>query len=196
MPDDHIQLKDVVGEKIAYDFLAYNRIILPEVIEDNDLSVLQRLLHHHTARDKRILIFCAGQGGNNNSARGIVDLIREHGRCDGILLGVAYSSHSVIWAACQRRYFYPMAQIGVHQVYYSYSERTEFRESEFENQSTAAAANNMFIASVYASASNKSTAWWREQLPEGGISKVIGTATLLTLQMGLPIAERVTHEQG
>lgn len=94
-------------------------IVMPSDIEHETYETVLALLMlaEEVWKDKPIRLFCAGHGGNASAAMAIADLVRRYDVV-GMLAGIAESSHVTIFAACKRRYVYPLAQIGVHRVAY------------------------------------------------------------------------------
>lgn len=89
-------------------------LMLPEVIDhDAYQMVLEACLMR---QDKGIHLFCRGDGGSSRDAYAIIDVIRDHGNVTGFLPGDACSMHAIIWAACAKRFVYPLGTIGLHMV--------------------------------------------------------------------------------
>ena len=89
-------------------------LMLPEIIEhDTYQMVLEACLHRD---DKGFHLFCRGNGGSSRDAYAIIDVIEDHSNVVGFLPGDACSMHAIIWAACAKRYVYPLGTIGLHMV--------------------------------------------------------------------------------
>jgi len=148
--------------------------------------ILGRSLHP----EKALALHCCGVGGDVGYALAIVDLIQEDGNMDGIAIGRASSGHSVVWAACPRRYVYPNARIGVHQV------RTgEWNNNQTERDYQLSSGRyewiNKRLIATYTAASNKNEDYWREIVYGAGIElKDFDADDLLGLGMAKPISER------
>lgn len=124
-------------------------LILPEVIEhDTYEMVLEACLFRHA---KGIHLFCRGNGGSSRDAYAIIDVIQDHGNVTGFLPGDACSMHAIIWAACAKRYVYPLGTIGLHMVAlnhidhidakYAFSIAREYETSDRRNAMILAAAS-------------------------------------------------------
>lgn len=92
----------------------YGVLVLPDEI-DHQVFVLV-LTACLMRPDQPIKMYCRGGGGDATAARGIVDVIQQHGKVIGLLPGEANSSHGVIFAGCAERYVYAGASLGVHRV--------------------------------------------------------------------------------
>jgi ATP-dependent protease ClpP protease subunit len=115
--------------------------------------------------NKRLKLWCHGNGGEATVGLALADLIQADGRIDGILVGGAFSGHSFIWAACSRRFCYPHAGIGVHTCVSSSNswEDTSYRKTDVKRMEGW----DRQIARFYAHASNKTVGWWLGKMNTG-----------------------------
>lgn len=189
MTKDH--LSKITSDALAIDLIEFKRIVLPSRIDESALALFANLATYAWTHlpGERIELWCAGNGGQADETRAICDLIREHGHFDGILAGVAYSAHSIIWAACDRRYVYPSAQLGVHRTVYTYSEPTQFTASQFELMWKTAQAADLFMVETYALASDKDVDWWMEKAYDGELTTRLSASELIAIGMAQPIVE-------
>lgn len=143
--------------------------------------------------DKPLAIHCFGYGGYTPVALAIADIIQADGNVDGLLLGDAASAHSIVWAACKRRYAYPNARISVHKAaHHDLSGRYEDHDLQILADNTQR--EDEKIAKIYAWASNKSPAWWAKALQGSGVALVeFGAHELINdLDMASPASKRKT----
>lgn len=147
--------------------LDYRTLLLPDDLDGE--AYRNFLWAFKVARElyptKRLKLYCHGNGGDANIGFALVDLIQQDGRVDGILLGGAYSSHSVVWASCARRFCYPLAGIGVHNCISSSNswEDTSYRKTDAHKMTEFDRA----IAKIYSAASNKDIKWWLDKMARG-----------------------------
>lgn len=92
----------------------HNRLVLPEYIEHSTYELVLEVCALYPERE--IVMHCRGEGGGSRSEMAIADLIQQHGNFTALLAGMAMSAHATIFAACARRYVYPNAALGIHQV--------------------------------------------------------------------------------
>lgn len=147
-------------------------IVLPECIEHEHYeTVLGLLMLAETEwADKPIRLFCAGSGGSAHVGIALADLVQSNPQVVGVLAGIAESSHVTVFAACQRRYVYPLAQIGIHRISY------HGLDSRQDAQSFAHRIKNLDklefeVAGVLADACAGDTLnrlWWLETIQEIG----------------------------
>jgi len=141
-------------------------------------------------RGNPIYLYCAGAGGSTWDALAMVDLIQEQGRVIGLQPGTAASAHLDIFLGCSQRFVFPHAGIGVHEAGYSHNGDT------FDMRGARSFADDLVrlneqIAHLYAAASNRDVAWWRELLKEVGNTgcRWFGADEILSMGMARPVAE-------
>lgn len=159
-------------------------IIMPAEVDDDSYFAISTSLRiaRRLFPDRPIELRCHGFGGDAGAGFALIDLIKEDGNVDGILLGFAASAHSLIWAACQRRYVYPNAVIGVHQAH-DWQSQPMF-EQTYHMELMKIGWYNKHSASVYAEASNKPQSWWLEKL-KGELSVDVFDYEALTGDLGM-----------
>ncbi len=159
-------------------------IIMPADVDDDSYFSISLALRlgRKLFPEKPIELRCHGFGGDAGAGFALIDLIKEDGNVDGILLGFAASAHSLIWAACARRYVYPNAVIGVHQAH-NYGQQQMF-EQTYMMELQKIGWYNAHCARIYAEASNKSQEWWREKL-KGELSVDVFDYEALTGDLGM-----------
>jgi len=183
-----IKLTDAQREKQPL-LERYGILLAPAELDEAAYVEMSWALHLGRALhpDRPLELRCYGIGGNTYATLAIVNLIRDDGRIDGVLVGDAGSGSSIIWAACPRRYVYPLASINVHE---SIS-RTEgwdmaYQRTQLEEQSW----QNRQIAALYAQASAQSPEWWLDKMAAGhGVATLIPADELIQIGMARPIEE-------
>ena len=99
----------------------YGALVLPEEIDHDAYMLVVEALHlAKSCGHDELVFYCAGLGGEVNSALAIVDLIQAHGDVIGLLPGQADSSHAYVWLGCRERYVYPYASMGLHETKFIY----------------------------------------------------------------------------
>lgn len=174
-------------DELRTKLLARGIVVLPENI---DHAAYEYVLEAVLEQPESLVMYCAGQGGSSGDAMAIVDLIAGHGNVTGVLIGEANSMHSVIWAACKRRFVSPNAIIGVHKVAISSHDHVLDSKTaglifrEYDQTEKA-------MAGIYAGASDKDQAWWYQTLQDTGAVgvHVMTAAALIALGMARPINE-------
>lgn len=175
-------------------------IVLPEEINHQAyvdfLSLL--LLAESVWQDKSIRLFCAGQGGSAPDAIAIADLVRHHGRINGMLAGEAKSSHVTIWASCSRRYVYELATIGVHCLQWSSlntrQDRISLRQRDDELMVGEANIARILADACYVEYGH---AFWLAAMREAGSDGVrtFNSPAVIKMGMAKPIEAYNLHEK-
>lgn len=161
-----------------------SRIILPPVIDgDTYEQIMQLMMIAREESNRPIELYCAGYGGQSDLGFGIIDWITADGSVEGYLMGKAYSTHAIIWAACPKRYIYSNSVMAIH--------RVQLNDINNIDQNTAHQMYNSLrytdnrMAEVLAHASNKSLKYWKEKLATGSnYSAPIDATGLMSLDMG------------
>jgi ATP-dependent protease ClpP protease subunit len=130
-------------------------------------------------------VFCAGTGGNSDYGFAMVDLIRNHGRVDTVLIGCAVSAHSAIFAAGANRYISKHGYIGIHKPYY---EIHGGDDSVLKTSSIHLERVTKDLAEIYAEASDLDVSWWTKKMNsvhEGRFYR-ISSAELIKMNFAQP----------
>jgi ATP-dependent protease ClpP protease subunit len=170
-------------------------IIIASVEIDGDAYVelswalhLGRALHP----EKPLELRCHGHGGLAHAALAIADLIIHDGNVDGIAMGEVASAHSYIWAACNRRYVYPNALLGVHRCWAT-GTWAPLQGAEYRMLGSNLDLIDRQAIRLYAKQSNKSKKWWRQRLALSSPSALLyldAHQLIHDLEMARPIKER------
>lgn len=166
----------------------HSTFILPvEIDHDVYVLLLETVLY---LNGKSLTIYCRGDGGSSRAAKAMVDLITAHGDVTGKLPGEANSSHGIVWAACQHRYVYPYARLGVHQVAFD-SLSTRVDTTALSSIAADYAATDRANAEILAAASNQTAAWWNAVIKEAGSGgiKHFHATELIEMGMAKPVSE-------
>lgn len=143
-----------------------------------------------------VSVHCNGSGGETDYAFAIVDLIREHGKVSTYLTGMAFSCHSVIFAAGAERFVSEHGAIGIHQPYF---ENSTGSADAFQERSNRLDNLKAQIAKIYAYASNKETSWWLDRINSisDGRFKRYGADMLIHLDFAQPMYDwkKVTEDE-
>lgn len=182
--DEKPKLKDLVHEQIASEYELFRRVTLPDEIDHNSYVILNDVLSYASKfhRYERVQLWCNGGGGSTSDARAMMDIIRKHGKVDGILCGVAASCHGMIWAACDVRYATPLAALGVHEASLDFGSDT-LTTSELRQRLAMLHDADEVALHVYANASGLSVEWWREQSHAGIAVNLMSAPRLVAMGM-------------
>lgn len=162
-------------------------VVLPdEITHEAYRYVLEALV----LRPERVVLYCAGDGGDTGCALAMVDLIRQHGQVDGMLAGHAASNHVVVWAACAARYVFPYGRIGVHKLAWSSLDGRTDSET-LRLWARAFDTSEASIAQVLAEAGERDTDWWLRTIQQAGSGGLIefDAAWLVAHGLARPVAE-------
>lgn len=165
-------------------------LVLPVEIEhETYVLLLEALLH---LGDKPLTLYCRGDGGSTRAAHAMCDLIRQHGKVTGMLPGEANSAHGIVWAACEHRYVYPHARLGVHQCGYD-SLGTRVDSQLLSQIARDYMTSDRLNANILAAASVRSPEWWYNVIKEAGSGGVVHfrARDLREMDMARPIEEYV-----
>jgi len=153
----------------------YGVLVLPDEINHAAYELVVESLHfaRHCGHD-RVVMYCAGFGGEMPSALAIVDLVRAHGNVVGLLPGQANSSHATIWLGCAERYVYPMGEMGIHEVRYDVADNTKLDARHARNFEGEMKSYNERLATLLSEACDEhdvySVGHWRTVLHQVGAS--------------------------
>jgi ATP-dependent protease ClpP protease subunit len=169
-------------------------LVLPEDIEHSTYTLLLEALLH--LGDKPLTLYCRGNGGSTRSAMAMVDLIRQHGNVTGLLPGEANSSHGIVFAACQHRFVYPHARLGIHKVSW------DGLSTRIDNDTLRLIAEDYEIsdrvnARILAKASSHSEEWWYDMIQKAGSGGLIHfhAQQIREVEMARPIEEYQTEKK-
>ncbi|MHC4646775.1 MAG: ATP-dependent Clp protease proteolytic subunit [Planctomycetota bacterium] len=143
----------------------YGIILTPFVIDNDTLKELSWALHvgRELHPNKSLELRCNGDGGSADEALAVAELIRFYGNVDGVALGGISSAHTLIWAACARRYVGPYTTIKIHRS--GYGEWVNGDDSDVQAYRVAdLLVTEQKLAHLYASSSSKSVKWWGKQI--------------------------------
>lgn len=164
-------------------------IILPEEIDhDTYRMIVEATLLYP---DDEIDLYCRGDGGFIRDALAIIDVIKRHGKFVGLLVGMAYSSHADIWAACNVRYCSPNSGIGLHRA--KFSDNGGFKDaSYFSLKADEGNILDGMIAQLFADASNADSSIWTQIIADAGdaVRWIYTDQIIRVYEMALPIADR------
>jgi ATP-dependent protease ClpP protease subunit len=170
-------------------------IILPgNIDEDAYIQMSWSLaLGRHLHPDARLILRCWGDGGTASAGLAIADLLRADGNVSGELIGKAQSSSSFIWAACSKRYVYPLAGIGVHSsvMVLNTWEDADYHRTELDHMKR----HDVQIAQIYARASHRDADWWLKKMHQGHSACYLLDAERL-VKIGMAKAIRATKNGG
>lgn len=170
-------------------------IILPDTLEHEDYeSVLALLLLAETEwTEKPIRLFCAGSGGSATVAIALADVIGSNSQVVGMLAGIAESSHVTVFASCQRRYVYPLAQVGIHRIAY-YGLDTRLDAQSFAQRMINLDGLEGVVAGILAGACSdggNDSGWWLDVIREvgsGGL-RYFDAGWMINAGMALPMVD-------
>jgi len=170
----------------------YGVIVLPDTIDhDAYMQIVESFYFAHSIKRKELRIFCQGMGGETNCALAIADMIQHRGNCVGLLPGQADSCHGDVFLACQKRYVFPLACLGIHSSKYFFDSGTKMDISGAENRFRMIQSYDGRTARIMAMASNKSGVFWEDRMRAIGSDGVqhLTAYELVWFGMARPISE-------
>ena len=182
----------------AWEFLEKTGvIILPEDLDHEVYIVIQTACVMYAQR--RLYLFCRGDGGSSRTANAIVDAVRGHGNVCAVLAGEANSSHGVIFAGCPHRYVYPNAALGVHRTVLNSMEIVDsaYAKYRFEDLDQSNRMTARVLASACPLGSQFNEEWWYGQIEEAGRGlRMFSSTWLIQNQMAKSVTEILHELQG
>lgn len=159
-------------------------ITLYQLIDADSLENFHQalLLARSVDPSSPITLCLCGYGGATCFGTGILTLIQNDGNIDGIAVGDVTSTHSWLWAACNRRYISPNASMNVHPTYLSTDERIDQHRGRLI-VATSEAADDMY-AQLYAEASGQPEEFWMTMLKRAAGYELLMPASML-VEMGM-----------
>ena len=179
----------------AWDFLDKTGvIILPEDLDHEVYIVIQTACVMYSQR--RLYLFCRGDGGSSRTANAIVDAVRGHGNVCGILAGEANSSHGVIFAGCPHRYTYENGSLGVHRTVLHSMDLVDapYAKNRWEDLEAGDLMNAQILASACPLTELQSEAWWYQQIAETGKGLRMFNSTFLIENRIARSVTEILHE--
>lgn len=165
-------------------------IILPEELEHPVYGLVLNACLLYS--DKRLTIYCRGDGGSSRTANAIVDVVRQHGNVAGVLIGEANSSHGVIFAGCPQRYTYPNGLLGFHRtaLEYIHGATGPYALNRAEDLERADRYNAQIYASACTPNGGYDASWWYDEIDKADRGMTLLSAFfLIECGMAKPIAE-------
>ena len=164
-------------------------IILPDEIDHDAYSLVVEAAILYP--DDEIDLYCRGEGGYSGDAFAMIDIIQQHRKFVGLLVGAVVSSHAVIWAACNTRYVYPHGKLGLHGVITTH-ERTDFMNAKaFFQKARANERIDYESARLFASISNNDIEHWRLLIENTGLGlEWLYSEQIIEYHMAHTIADR------
>ena len=152
-------------QKNSQPLLEHGIILMPKNVYHEDYINLSwaLLLARKSYQDKPLELACYGEGGGINSAFAIYDLVKRDGNIDGIAIGDVSSAHSIVWAACNRRFVYPNSAVSIHQVKNGVWQQGYY-EHDYELAGERFRWCNLRVAELYADISNEDKSYWHQQI--------------------------------
>lgn len=171
--------------------LGFGIILLPSEMKDENYADLSAALvfGRQLFPDRLVGIRCHGWGGATDVVQALVDLIRTDGMFAGLALGSCDSGAAIVWASCANRYYYPDARVRIHNAANGES-AMRWDKHTFYNRYEQIAVEDKFQAHILATASNKTSLFWRKRLDEGGeLGFPLYAEDFEKYAMGFPIAD-------
>lgn len=176
----------------------YGVLVLPEDVNHAAYElVVEALLFAEHVGHETVVVYCAGMGGELNSALAIADLLIQRKATIGLLPGQADSCHADVWLACEERYVYPMGHMGIHQVKYTFYDKTHVDERYAKMLLHENDHYNRRSARLLARASGMLESHWLEKLDKVGAHGVFHLTAddLISLGIAKPIAAYVASSR-
>jgi len=171
----------------------YGIIIAPEELSHATYAELSWALYvgRKLHPEKPIELRCCGDGGEVALSLALVDLIQADGNVDGICVGQVCSGHSLLWAACIRRFVYPNALLSIHQTLHFGYNSNAVSEHDQRIINMRMEWGNKRLIDIYTAASRCDRSYWRELLYSTMTEMVsLDAGQLIDLGMAVPISER------
>jgi ATP-dependent protease ClpP protease subunit len=155
--------------------------------EDIDEPVMERIaaqLWYLRKKDETLPIrmYFRCDGGDSRTGLAIANIVKDIGRVCGVLVGDTGSSAATIWAACEHRWVYANARLGIHPVTWQ-ENYSKYDASKLRNLQGEFTKIDERQCEIYAAASHKSFEWWWERYNQTGDVKWLDARELICIGM-------------